>query len=75
MCVVCYNKFSTSKALNRHLLTCNSKTVDVYPPEKSYLSFDDKKAAKYACPLSIIGFADFETKMVSTDNKDEPFEQ
>ena len=71
MCVVCYNKFSTSKALNRHLLTCNSKTVDVYPPEKSYLSFDDKKAAKYACPLSIIGFADFETKMVSTDNKDE----
>jgi len=71
VCVVCYNKFSTSKALNRHLLTCNSKTVDVYPPEKSYLSFDDKKAAKYACPLSIIGFADFETKIVSTDNKDE----
>lgn len=71
VCVVCYNKFSTSKALNRHLLTCNSKTVDVYPPEKSYLSFDDKKAAKYACPLSIIGFADFETKIVSIDNKDE----
>ena len=71
VCVVCYNKFSTSKALNRHLLTCNSKTLDVYPPEKSYLSFDDKKAAKYACPLSIIGFADFETKIVSIDNKDE----
>ena len=35
------------------------------------MSFDDKKAAKYACPLSIIGFADFETKIVSTDNKDE----
>ena len=39
--------------------------------KKSYLFFDDKKAAKYACPLSIIGFADFETKIVSIDNKDE----
>ena len=71
VCVVCYDKFSTSKALNRHLLTCNSMTKDDYPPEKSYLSFDDKKAAKYACPLSIVGFGDFETKLDVINNKDE----
>ena len=46
-------------------------TKDEYPPEKSYLSFDDKKAAKYACPLSIVGFGDFETKLDVINNKDE----
>ena len=71
VCVVCYEKFSTSKALNRHLLSCNSITLEVYPPEKSYLSFDDKKAAKYASPLSIIGFADFETKLDGNYCKDD----
>ena len=47
-------------------------TKDEYPPEKSYLSFDDKKAAKYACPLSIVGFGDFETKLdvINTEFKD-----
>merc|ERR1711873_362329 len=49
-------------ALNRHMLTCNSMTTWVYPKEKSFVSFDDKKAAKYASPISIMGFADFETK-------------
>ena len=41
----------------------------MYPPEKSYLSFDDKKAAKYASPISIMGFADFETKLKSINKK------
>ena len=69
VCVLCYDKFSTSNALNRHLLKCNSLTNEVYPPEKSYLSFDDKKAAKYASPISIMGFADFETKLKSINKK------
>ena len=70
VCVICYEKYSTSKALNRHLLSCNSITNEVYPPEKSYLSFDNKKAAKYASPLTIMGFADFETKLVSINQED-----
>ena len=45
-------------------------TNEVYPPEKTYLSFDDKKAAKYASPLSIMGFADFETKLESINYND-----
>ena len=56
--------------MNRHLLSCNSITNEVYPPEKSYLSFDNKKAAKYASPLTIMGFADFETKLVSINQED-----
>ena len=51
VCDVCYEKFSTSVALNRHLLTCNALTKEVYPPENSYISYDDRKAAKYASPL------------------------
>ena len=70
MCVVCYDKFSCSKVLNRHLLTCNAVTKEVYPPEKSYLSFDNKKAAKYSSPISIMGFADFETKLDDINCKD-----
>ena len=38
-------------------------TKEIYPPPKTFISFDDKKAAKYASPLSIIGFADFEAKL------------
>ena len=63
VCVICYDKFSTSQSLNRHLLLCNSMTKEIYPPQKTFISFDDKKAAKYASPLSIIGFADFEAKL------------
>ena len=62
VCDVCYERFSAPTALNRHMLTCNSMTTEVYPKEKSFVSFDDKKAAKYASPISIMGFADFETK-------------
>jgi len=60
---VCYEKFSSSVPLNRHLLTCNALTKEIYPPENSYISYDDKKAAKYASPLSLMGFAEFETKL------------
>ena len=68
---MCYEKFSTSVALNRHLLTCNALTKEVYPPENSYISYDDKKAAKYASPISIMGFADFETKLDGGNSKDD----
>ena len=68
---MCYEKFSASVALNRHLLTCNAPTKEVYPPENSYISYDDKKAAKYASPLSIMGFADFETKLDGGNSKDD----
>ena len=43
-------------------------TNEVFPTEKNYLSFDDKKAAKYASQLYIMAFADFETKL-------EPFKE
>ena len=68
---MCYEKFSTGVALNGHLLTCNDLTKKVYPPENSYISYDDKKAAKYASPLSIMGFADFETKLEGCSFKDD----
>ena len=45
-------------------------TNEVYPPDKTYLSFDSKKAAKYASPISIMGFADFETKLECINSKD-----
>ena len=44
------------------MLTCNSVTIEVYPKETNFVSFNDKKAAKYASQISIMGFADFETK-------------
>ena len=68
VCSICYHRFSTSTALNRHLLICNAFTKDVYPPEKTFLSFDDKKAAKFANPLAIIGFSDFEAKLENIPN-------
>jgi len=37
--------------------------------QKVFLSVDDKKAAKYASPTSIMGFADFETKQDFIDRK------
>ena len=68
VCVICYDRFSTSKALNRHLLTCNAMTKETYPSSKTFLTFDDKKAAKFASPLAITGFADFESKFDCINN-------
>ena len=65
VCIICYDRFSTKKTLNRHLLICNSLTKELYPPEKTFISFDEKKAAKFASPLSVIGFSDFEAKLES----------
>ena len=42
VCTICYDKFSTNAALNRHLISCNSMTNEMYPPDKTYLSFDCK---------------------------------
>ena len=72
--MICYDKFSTSKTLNRHLLLCNALTKEEYPTPGTFLSYDDKKAAKYAYPLSIIGFADFETKLNINENVNVTFE-
>ena len=44
-------------------------TLETYPKPKSFLSFDDKKAAKYASLISIMGFADFETKQDLIDRE------
>ena len=49
--------------INRLLLSCNSMTKKVCPLEKRCLSYDDKSVSKYASLLSIIGLADFETKL------------
>ena len=51
------------------MISCNSMTNEVNPPDKTYLSFDSKKAAKYASPISIMGFADFETKLECINSK------
>ncbi len=66
--MICYDKFITSKASNRHLLLCNALTKEEYPAPGTFLSYDDIKAAKYAYPLSIIGCADFETKLNINEN-------
>ena len=63
VCMICYERFSSSKALKRHSLICNSITEEKYPKPKTFLSYDNKKAAKFASPFSIIGFADFEAKL------------
>ena len=57
--------------MNRHLLTFNSITKEVYAPENSSLSYDDKQAAKYASPLSIMGVVDFETKLDGNNSRDD----
>ena len=61
--MICYNELSTSKALNRHLSLCNAITEEGYPSPGTFLSYEDKKAAKYAYSLSNIGFADFQIKL------------
>ena len=71
MCVLCYNKFSCTKVLNKHLLTCNLRSKEVYPSENSYLPYDDKKAAIYASPLLILGVAEFERKLDGDNSKDD----
>ena len=69
VCVVCYERFSAPSSLNRHMISCNSMTIETYPKTKSFLTFDDKKAAKFASPISIMGFADFETKQECIDRE------
>ena len=70
VCTICYERFSSSKALKRHLLICNSITEEKYPKPKTFLSYDNKKAAKFASPISIIGFADFEAKLKRIEGSD-----
>ena len=48
-------------------------TEAVYPAPKTFLEFDGKKAAKFASPMSIMGFADFETKLDSLNNENGDF--
>ena len=62
--MICYERFSSGKALKRHSLICNSITKEKFPKPKTFLSYDNKKAAKFASPISIIGFADFEAKLI-----------
>ena len=64
VCMICYERFSSGKALKRHSLICNSITEEKFPKPKTFLSYDNKKAAKFASPISIIGFADFEAKLI-----------
>ena len=75
LCVICYDRFSTSKTLNRHLLTCNARTKEIYPNSKTFLDFDDKKAAKFASPLAITGFTDFESKFDCFKNTNDKFKE
>ena len=70
VCMICYDRYSTSKALKRHLLICNGITKETFPKHNTFLSFDNNKAAKYASPLSIIGFADFEAKLDKLEDSD-----
>ena len=51
VCVICYDRFSTSKAPDRHLLICNVMTKEIYPSPNKFLTFDDNKAAKFTGQL------------------------
>ena len=46
-------------------------TEEVYLSPRTFVSFDDKKATKFASPLSIIGFADFEAQPDILDTDDD----
>ena len=50
------------------MLICHSKTKEIFPKPKTFLSYDNKKSAKYESPLSVIGFADFEAKLEKIEN-------
>ena len=47
--------------------------IETYPNPKTFLTFDDKKAAKFASPLAITGFADFESKFDCINNANDKF--
>ena len=63
VCTICYDRFSYMKGLNKHLLICNCRTEEKYPAPNTFLFYDDKRAAKFASPITVIGFADFECKL------------
>ena len=69
VCDICFDRFSKKMSLNRHLLICNAMTKEVYPDPKTFLEFDEKKAAKFASPIAITGFADFESKLDSVNRE------
>ena len=46
VCEICFDRFSSRKTLNRHLLVCNATTEEVYPVPKPFLEFDAKKSCK-----------------------------
>ena len=71
VCMICYERFSSGKALKRHSLICNSITEEKFPKPKTFLSYDNKKAAKFASPISIIGFADFEAKLMRIEKSED----
>ena len=61
--------------MNRHLLICNAITKETYPSPNKFLTFDDNKAAKFASPLTITGFADFESKLDCINNANDKFKE
>ena len=50
-------------------------TKETYPSPKTFLTFDENKAAKFASPLAITGFADFESKFDCINNANDKFKE
>ena len=50
-------------------------TKETYPNPKTFLAFEDKKAAKFASLLAITGFADFESKLDCINNANDKFKE
>ena len=61
-CLQCFERFTSKERLNNHLQKCTYPQV-LYPKKGTLIQYDKKCEAKYNSPLSIVGFADFETKL------------
>ena len=63
-CLVCFDRFTSKLRLYNHLQKCTIPQP-VYPEPNSFIEYDEKCKAKYHSTLSIVGFADFESKLNS----------
>ena len=64
-CLICFNRFTSKRALSSHLQKCSLPQL-IYPDKDTFIEFDHKSQAKYKYPLALVGFCDFETKLKGT---------
>ena len=66
-CLQCFERFTSMKRLQTHLQKCVLPQV-LYPKKGTLIHYDKKCEAKFSSTLSIVGFADFETKLHKLSN-------